>query len=334
MPSLVSVKRGVAAAAKKKKTTAPKKKAPSDKPKAPRKKTERLRFRNRGYKCIVLDGKSKKGLHDAIKKVVDTGNFDYDRCKADGTLVTTELPKADEFVPTQLGITKRSRLPNSKRLGIRMDSQIASVVKWHTGKFKVPLRVFFDKAERARFIKLNMRRPKQALVSSSGAQDKAIRKRSYPDKSLQNVCSQMMQETEQVVRYHHEHGLDPIQVQVPTTQGAVGTPVDLLCVDLEKSKEQGVTVYRTIELKKGCDKVYGNGHSMCSLFPSHLKYNTHNHHLLQTMFNDRFYRHTHPSHIVASPMLLVSNRTGVHMFYVPEWARRAEEPMARAMKCT
>jgi len=119
MPSIVRNKQ--AATKKAKGTVAAKKKnKPSKSPrKTPRKPVEKLRVRTKGkYRNVVYAGASLPGMHPTLMGVV-SHRWNYDTAVATGTLQSETTPNGDiEVVPRSCDVKNKSKLPNSKRLGI------------------------------------------------------------------------------------------------------------------------------------------------------------------------------------------------------------------------
>lgn len=321
-----SINRSKQAAVKKAKT--PKaKKLKSDalprakKPKTPRKPTEKLRVRTKGkYRNVVYNGVSLPGMHPSLFAAIGRG-FNYDELEKKGTLIKEATPCGNvAVVERSCDVKNKSKLQNCKRLGIRMDTQVTAIVKWHTGKYKVPLRAFFDATERNAFVTKQWHKPPLGKEKEFEKERKRFR----------NTCSGMMNETEQLIRYLHSRKMDPIATQVPVHWNkSVGTPVDLVCTQLNAA---GVVCHRVIELKKGCDTSFSHGKKMWPLFPD-VTFSTHNEHLLQTMMNDRLYRKTFPGQVMGPPELIRINPKALHAYSVPAWALRQEHGLAAAMRC-
>jgi hypothetical protein len=323
MPSLVrskqaAVKKAKAPKAKKLKSDAlPKTK----KPKTPRKPTEKLRVKTRGkYRNVAFNGASLPGMHPSLFAAIGRG-FNYDDLVKKGTLCKTTTPCGNvAVVERSYDVKNKSKLQNSKRLGIRMDTQVTAIVKWHTGKYKVPLKAFFDSTERNLFA---ARQWGKAPIGKGKEYEKE-RKR------FRNTCSGMMNETEQLLRYLHSRKMNPVATQVPVHWNkSLGTPVDLVCTQLNSA---GVLCDRVIELKKGCENSFSHGKTMWPIYPD-VTFSTHNEHLLQTMMNDKLYRKTHPGRVMGPPELIRIDPKALHAYSVPAWALKQEHALAAAMKC-
>jgi len=194
---------------------------------------------------------------------------------------------------------------------------VAAIVRWHTGKYKVPLRAFFDATERNMFVKVQWGTPPLSKIKEYEKERRRFR----------NTCSGMMNETEQLIRYLHARKLKPVATQVPVHWNkSLGTPIDLVCTDKDGART------RVIELKKGCDKSLSHGKKMKPVYPDR-SFTTHNEHLLQTMMNDRLYRKTFEGRCVGPPMLIRISTTALHVYSVPSWARKNEHELATLMGC-
>jgi hypothetical protein len=314
MPSLVRAKQQ---AVVKKKTKTTVKKTRKKTTKTPRKPTEKLRVRTRGkYRNVVYAGTSLRGMHPTLMGVI-SHLWNYDEAVANNTLQKENTPPGDvEVIPRSSDVKNKSKLQNSKRLGQRLDTQVASIVRWHTGKYKVPLKAFFDAGERNKFVKIQWGTPPVGKEKEYEKERKRFR----------NVCNGMMNETEQLIRYLHQRKYDPVGTQVPVHWNkSLGTPIDLVVIDMDGR-------YRTIELKKGCEKSFSHGKKMSPVYPDRT-FSTHNEYLLQTMMNDRLYRKTHPGRIVGPPMMIRIPPNSLHVYKVPAWAYEHEHHLALAMKC-
>jgi hypothetical protein len=251
-----------------------------------------VKWKNRGFKCITVQGKPVSGLHKAMQRHL-WPHFHYERAKANGTLRISDPPPAQFFLPH--ATTRRERrLPYSRTQGILFDNQITSTVKL-SRLVNAPGRVLFDSAFRLHFSKVKW---------GGVAAHKEGRR-------LRNACMKLLPETEMFWRTMVALQFIPLTTQVPVAWSRVGTRADVLARDK-------MGKLRIIEIKLGCDKNFSIGH-MFAPFEDQSDC-THNQHLLQTLATHAFYRRDQPPDAMGLPLLMRFDRAGAHVYKQPQWA--------------
>lgn len=260
--------------------------------------TKAARFRSRGpHKCVVNAGVSCKGVHPFLKKHLFP-SFDFAKCKANGTLRTSDPPAADLLLP--MVDTKNARVAAySKQQGTKMDTQVTSVVKLHTmPTLRVPLRAFYDTTHLAHYMHRHFG------PSPTPVQTKQIRR-------VRNLRNALLPETEHLMRLLDTMKLTPVSTQDVVALRTLGTRADLICLDKESK-------YRVIELKVGCNVNFSHGKLMAAPYHT-VPFSTHCEHLLQTALTHHLFRCTHPTRDVGPPLLIRLDRLGGHVYHQPGW---------------
>lgn len=310
-------------------------------------------MRNRGpHKCVIRDGQSMKGIHPRLRSIIAIG-FDFDSVysnkKYNDLSRFPPTPKGDFHVPRPSDVRNES-MRNSRMLGLRLDSQVTALTKWHNGEYRIPLRAFYDATTRNKVIRQHFGTPKYPTFPD--AEKMATR--------LRNACTGMLDETEQLIRYLDGPArLEPLATQVAVAHGVVGTCIDLLCRQWAPHthtescapgcmKARNYLMYRVIELKKGyTHNPQFERVRMGYLFPMgagkpNRIYTVHHENLLQTMMNNFLFRKALYGGKLAysaalktgSPLLIrIDKANGLHVYNVPVWALEREDALAKAMGC-
>lgn len=273
--------------------------------------TTALRFRGRGrYKCVVNAlNQSCTGVHPALHKAL-APHWNYDRAKAEHRLLAFPAPPGDAAFLPKAATTRDRHLAYGTQQGHLLDTQLASIVQYHTNPtMRVPLDAFFDAASRQAYCRRHL--------GASPART-----------ALQNLCKRLLPEAVELARFLHAQRLDPVATQVVVAWGTLGTKLDLLCRDEQQR-------HRVLEIKNGCEQSFSDGRPMRP--PLHERpnprydpaqptaspptlawaFSTHLEHLLQTAVTDRLYRYTFPQAPMGPALLVRCDRTGTHAYHVP-----------------
>ncbi len=192
---------------------------------------------------------------------------------------------------------------------------------------QVPLRAFWDKPFRDAWLQAkwgsSKALPGTLSPSTQTARLKLIRR-------VRTLATQLMPETEQLLRYLVGRRMRPLDTQVAVAAGRVGTTCDLVCLRPNPTTQEDEHV--VCEIKNGCTENLTDDTPMREPFPGFL-FTTHREHLLQTMMSNYLYRRTFPAARMAPPQLLRMDREGLHRYAPPEWAITQETALARKMGC-
>jgi hypothetical protein len=233
-------------------------------------------------------------------------SFDYDQAKATKTLVdlTNLAPDPIAHIPAA-GLSAKTRRhvqpSRAKQGGICLDTQLTRVVQLCT-TYQVPLRAFFDAAERKRFLKTR-----------------------YPDmahpvrKELSNTTRCLLTETELALRMFEKRGLLPIATQRNVRwQNKIQTWHDVVV------RDQFTGCERIVEMKRGCAVSYGQrGKMMRWPFQAH-PYSTMFFYLLQTEACGIMQAAAAPASVRTGPPLLLQCHAtlGASLYEVPAYITR------------
>ncbi len=258
-----------------------------------------IKWKGRGpFKCIKNKGVSCKGVHPALQQAYWPG-WDWDKAKANGSLLEVPLPAADKLVPMPQDARDR-RLPYSKSQGINFDKEITKTVKLSRAH-ALPAVFWFNKGNRA-----------LVLGKLKGATKEAAKIVT----SLRNAVKRLMPETMAFWKLMHDAKMVPVETQTPVAKNRVGTKLDVLCTHAVHTD-----TYRVIECKHGCEHNW-TMLGLPSLPPSislpERRVTSHNQHLLQTAVNQMLFKATFPERKTVKPWLVRVDRHGAHVYVAPE----------------
>jgi hypothetical protein len=271
-----------------------------------------IKFKSRGpYRCVQVDGQSRTGVHPALKRALFPF-WDYDEAKKTGRLKVVPHPRADLFEPATEEDRSKRRLPYSKRLGNKFDTQCGRVTKLIVDG--VPIRAFFDAAERKKY----------AARSRNPLEDPDVRKELAARSKRLTACrTALMPEMRTLIRFLYKHDITPTETQTNVADERLGTRCDLISKD-------GAMLSCVIELKCGCEKNFSDGRMM--LYPFHDRtmivngvavpspFTTHDEHVLHTLVTHKLFKKSFPGRPMAAPLLVVVNRSGAYGYLPPAWA--------------